>query len=59
MPEPVPGEVAAPAIPATPQPARTDSRESARYQYVTADLRTIAIIAGPLVVLLIILAFIL
>jgi hypothetical protein len=55
----VSGEVAAPATTGISPPARTDPRESARYQYVIADLRTIAIIAGPLIVLLIILAFIL
>lgn len=52
-------EVAAPTTTVVSQPARTDPRESARYQYVIADLRAIAIIAGPLIVLLIILAFIL
>ena len=59
VPEPVSGEVAAPATTGISPSARTDPRESARYQYVIADLRTIAIIAGPLIVLLIILAFIL
>jgi hypothetical protein len=54
--ETVPEEVSAPA---TAQPARTVSQEFDRYRYVIKDLRYIAIIAGPLLVLLIILALVL
>jgi|GEM_PF-801024 len=57
--EPVSSDVAMPVTATSPQPIRNESREAARYHYVIKDLRTIAIIAGPLIVLLIILALIL
>lgn len=54
--EPAPEEVSAPAA---SQTSRAVSPEPSRYDYVRVDLRNIAIIAVPLLVLLIILAFIL
>jgi hypothetical protein len=54
--ETVPEVVSAPAV---ARPARTVLQDSDRYQYVIADLRHIAIIAVPLLVLLIILALVL
>jgi len=58
-PEPVSSEVASPATATSPQPTRAERGDTTRYHYVISDLRTIGIIAGPLIVLLIILAFIL
>ena len=59
VPEPVSSEVEAPATATSPQPARAERVDTSRYQYVISDLRTIGIIAGPLILILIILAFIL
>lgn len=58
-PEAASTDVSAPITATSPQPARVERGDTARYQYVISDLRTIGIIAGPLIVLLIILAFIL
>ena len=58
-PEPIPEEVSAPETVTSPQPARAEGGDTSRYRYVISDLRIIGIIAGPLLVLLIILALIL
>ena len=42
-----------------PKPIAISPQESARYNYVYSDLKHIAIIAGPLLLLIIILAFVL
>jgi len=69
------GAPAAPSTDATPEPATVATPESStapsvtrpastrqavpRYQYVIADLRKIALIAGAMLVILIVLAFVL
>ncbi len=63
-----PGPPAAPSTVATPEPATTPSvtqpapaarQAIPRYQYVVADLRRIALLAGAMLVILIVLAFVL
>lgn len=52
-------DVATPAPPQEVQQAAPVRQPDTRYHYVVTDLRTIGIIAGPLVIILIILAIVL
>jgi len=45
--------------PPVAQPAPQARQEATRYQYVIADLRKIALIAGAMIIILIVLAFVL
>lgn len=66
-PEPAPETATSPSTVATPEPSTATSvtrpastRQAVpRYQYVMADLRKIALIAGAMLVILIVLAFVL
>jgi len=60
-PPPTPSTVATPEPSTAPSVTRPPSTRQAvpRYQYVTAELRKIALIAGSLLVILIVLAFVL
>lgn len=57
--EPADGKSAATVTATSPRPSGAERGDAMRYHYVITDLRTVGIIAGPLIVLLIILALIL